>query len=244
AIAGLSLFAASMSRCSPGATAPAIGVGERREAALSSSDSDRRVLHRGPEARWSFHGQSGQRISILAESYEFDVCLVLLDSQNQRVAFAEDNAGFFNARLNQVLKRDETLTIVVAGTNVDQAGTYWLTVDEDLAEVDWSRPSIEAYYRNGLEWASREKNRRAECWLDLGMGKYLAERRAWDEAERYLSAAQSSGEESGFIYGRYAVALERGSLSARRRKYDQALSEFQAAHDLSEQLQGKLEAEA
>src|SRR5262249_26289051 len=129
AIAGLSLFAASMSRCSPGATAPAIGVGERREAALSSSDSDGRVLHRGPEARWSFHGLSGQRISILAESYEFDVCLVLLDSQNQRVAFAEDNAGFFNARLNQVLKRDETLTIVVAGTNVDQAGTYWLTVD-------------------------------------------------------------------------------------------------------------------
>jgi len=75
-------------------SATAIEVGERREAVLRERGSGRRELGRGPEARWSFHGRGGQKVSIKAESYEFDVCMALLDPQGKRIAFADDNGGF------------------------------------------------------------------------------------------------------------------------------------------------------
>src|SRR5437868_302188 len=222
----------------------AIEVGERREAVLRERGSGRRELGRGPEARWSFHGRGGQKVSIKAESYEFDVCMALLDPQGKRIAFADDNGGFSNAQIDTTIDSEGAFTVVVGGVDEDQFGNYSVAVYEGDHPVDWSRSAIEAYYKHGIEWAEQHDNNRAKSWLNLGLGHYLAERRNWDEAERYYVESFSQADQGRFYYGKWAAALQRGALFARRRRFDQALSEFQSALETSKSLRASDEAES
>jgi CHAT domain-containing protein len=221
----------------------AIRPGDRYEGVLRQSDPIRRTAPTAPENRWVFEGQKGQQITIAAESYEFDVYLLLLDPERQQITWADNNAGLFNAWVRATLPATGLYTVVVCGANADQFGTYWLSLEEGAREVDLDQPAVESFYRRGIKWGERTGNRRAISWLNLGMAQYLRERRQWDRAEKYYAESLESARSCDFLYGRYAVALDHSRLFTRRRVYDQAVSQLEQALELSKQLRGGAEAE-
>ncbi|MBI3949134.1 MAG: CHAT domain-containing protein [Acidobacteria bacterium] len=221
-----------------------IHPGERHRDLLGNFDPLRAKPPRGPERHWAFDGHAGQRITISAESYEFDTYLLLLDPQRQQLAWSDNNGWFFNARIRATLPWTGRYKVVVCGANADQNGTYWLSLEEGDHQVDWNESTIAAYYRHGIEWAEREANGRAVSWLNLAMGQYCRERRRWQRAEEYYAKSLAAAEQAGFLYGQWAVALERGTLLTERKRYDQAVGELQRALDLGKELRASDQAEA
>jgi CHAT domain-containing protein len=222
-------------------------LGQRHPDTLHASDPIRAVTPRGPERRWAFEGRAGQSVIIAADSYEFNTSLLLFDPRGQQIAWSDDNGGFFNARMSARLPVNGRYTVIVCGANADHFGTYWLSLEEG-AQVDqvrhWSEPEVLAYYQRGMAWAEGEKNQRAVSWLNVALGEYFRERRQWKRAEEHYGKSQAAAEASGFLYGQWAVALERGRLLARRMRFDQAIGELQRALALSQKLRAVDDAEA
>jgi CHAT domain-containing protein/tetratricopeptide (TPR) repeat protein len=221
-----------------------ISLNDRRQGVLSQSDPIRTELPRGRESRWSFDGRSGQRIAIQAESYEFDVYLLLLDPKGKQLAWSDDNGGFANADIETLLENTGRYTAIVCGANADQFGTYWLSVSEGERRIDLTRSGAENYFSKGIEWSQRENSSRGRSWLNLMLGQYFAQRRDWNEAEKHFSDSVQEAPKTEFTYCQWAVALERGKMFARRRRYDQAIRHFQQALEISKQLRAAQEAEA
>jgi CHAT domain-containing protein len=219
-------------------------LGERLQDSLSQSGPIRTEPPRGPERRYAFDGQAGQKVTILAESYEFNVYLQLLNPSDQQIAWADDNGWFFNARIRATLPETGRYTVIVSGTSTDQFGTYWLSLEEGDREVEWNKSAVEAYYRRGIEWAEREGNQHAVSWVNLAMGQYFRERRQWERAEEHYAKSVAAAERAGFLYGQLAVALERGTLLTERKRYGEAVGELQQALELSKKLQAADQAEA
>lgn len=221
----------------------AISPGSRLEGILQEFGRIRRDPPRGPEAQWVLDGSAGQEVTLAAESYEFDVYMLLLDSLGRQIAWADNNGGFFNARIVTRLPSTGRYTVVVCGANAEQFGTYWLSLDDGEHEFDWSRAAAESYYQGASEWAERLASPRAASWISLGMGQYCAQRKEWDRAEEYYSQSLAHARKDDFTYCQWAVAIERGRLFARRRRYEQAVDEFQRALELSHILRSSHEAE-
>jgi len=97
-----------------------IHLGQRYEGVLRATDQVRAEPPRGPESRWVFDGQAGQRITIAAESCEFDVYLLLIDPRGREVAWSDDNGWFFNARIRATLPATGRYAVIVSGANADQ----------------------------------------------------------------------------------------------------------------------------
>jgi CHAT domain-containing protein/tetratricopeptide (TPR) repeat protein len=201
-------------------------------------------MPRGPENRWIFEGRTGQGITITAESYEFDIHLLLNDPQGRRIAWSDASGCLLGARIHTVLPADGMYTAALCGVNADHYGRYWLALDEGDQPADWTRSDVEAYYGRGIVWARRTGNSRALSWLNLGEGRFLRQQRKFGEAEKCYSASMASAIQAGFEYGQWAVKLETGRLLARRMRYDEALSEFQSALELSKKLRAPEDAEA
>ena len=136
----------------------AIRPGDRREGMLGQSDPLRSQSPMAAESRWMFEGLKGQQITIAAESYEFDIYLLLLDPQSRQITWADNNAGFFNARVRATLPATGVYSVVVCGANADQFGAYTLSLEEGDREVDFDQPAIESFYRRGIEWGERMAN--------------------------------------------------------------------------------------
>jgi CHAT domain-containing protein len=131
----------------------------------------------------------------------------------------------------------------VCGTNADQFGTYWVSFHEGDRKSDWTQAAAEAYYSAGKEWGERLKSSRALSWMSLGMGRYFMQRSQWELAEKYYEDSVARAGDNNFVYGQWAAALERGRLFVRRRRYDQAVGEFQSALELSKRLRASEETE-
>ena len=237
------LVVSSLCGCQTNSFIGVILPGERREGVLRESNRIRSEVPMGREARWSFEGSKGQRMVINARSFEFDVFLLLVDPQGSRVAQGDNNAGFFNARINTLLELDGRYTILVCGANEDQFGAYSVTLEDGDREVDWSRAAAESFYDEGVEWGRRAGSARAISWMNLGLGQYFSKRRLWEEADRHYVQSRSEAERHGLAYCQWAVAIERGRLFARRRLFEQAVSELQEALRLSKTLAARAEAE-
>jgi CHAT domain-containing protein len=217
--------------------------GQRSEGTLGESDPIRSGLPLARKNHWILEGSKGQQITITVESYEFDAYLLLLDPLNHQIAWADNNGGFFNAQIRLALPSTGRYTVVVSGANADQFGTYWLSLEEGDHEADLGRAAAESFYREGIAWGDRMKNPRAISWLNLGMAQYLRERGERDEAEKYYARALEIAEGAGFVYGRWAAALDRCRLFTRRLAYDQAARQLEQALGLSRQLSSRDEAE-
>ena len=220
-----------------------VQLGERCEGRLRESDPMRSEAPIAVEDRWAFEGAKGQQITIAGESYEFDIYLLLLDPQGRQVTWADNNAGFFNARVRATLPANGLYTVVVCGANEDQFGAYYLSLFEGDREPDLDRPAMESFYGQGIEWGERTANCRAIGWLNLGMAQYLRERGSWDEAEKYYARSHEGAISCNFLYGRFAAALDHSRLFTRRRAYNQAVSRLEEALELSRQLRASAEAE-
>ncbi len=221
-----------------------IHLDERREGTFRPRDPIRRAPPRGPAHRWAFNGQAGQQITIIAESYEFDTYLLLIDPRGEQIAWSDDSDGLFNARIRATLPAAGRYRVIVCGVNADQYGTYWLSLEEGDREADWSEEAVSTYYRRGIEWAERRKSRRALSWVNLAVGRYFRERRQWERAEQHYAQSLTAAREADFLYGQWAVALERGTLLTQRMRYDQAVGELQRALELGRKLRAADQAEA
>jgi CHAT domain-containing protein len=222
-----------------------IALGNRLEDRLPRSDETSGGLVKASESRWLFNGRKGERVRLEGESYEFGVSMRLLDPMNRQIAMGDHNRGFFNAGIITILPVTGKYTMIVGGSNADQMGTYWLSLQEGDSEVDWSQSAAESFYRRGIQWAEESGSTRAACWLNLGMGLFLRQRGDRNEAERYYSEGlRFCNEKSDFTYGRWAIAIERGRLFKRLRSFDRALEEFQLALEMSKELRSPQEAEA
>jgi CHAT domain-containing protein len=221
-----------------------IRLGEQYQARLDKSDPIRVEPPRGPEHRWVFDGQARQKVTIVAESYDCDTYLLLVDSRGRQIAWGDDNGGLFNPRIVTTLPATGRYTVIVCGANADQYGTYWLSFTEgDHVGTDSSLYPL-AYYQRGIEWAEQKKNQRAVSWLNLAMGKYFRERRQWAQAEEHYAQSLAAAERAGFWYGQWAVTLERGTLLTQRMRFDQAVAELHRARELSKKLRAADQAEA
>ncbi len=224
---------------------PVIAIGDRLEGRLLGSDETPGGAAKGPENRWVFNGRAGEAITLAGESYEFDISLQLLDPVGRQIAWSDDNRGFFNAAIVMSLPVTGKYSVIVKGANADRVGTYWLSLQRGDKEEDWSQSAAESYYQGGIQWAEDAGSKRAACWLNLGMGLFFRQRREWDQAEKYYAESlRRCDEKEDFPYGRWAVAVERGQLFARRRLFDRAVAEFQRALELSKNLVDAQEAEA
>jgi CHAT domain-containing protein len=221
-----------------------IRVGEHREGMLRRSDPIRSKTPRGPDAHWTLQGMSGQDITIWAESYEFDVYLLLLDPLGRTLAWNDNTGGFFGARVETTLHSTGLYSIVVCGANADQYGTYWLSAETDGPKPDWSPATLEDYHGHGLEWSERNAKSRAASRLALELGRYHASKRDWDRASRYYAQSLARAEEDDYIYGQWAARVEKGRLLARRTRYDQAIDEFESALELKGDLRASADAKA
>lgn len=222
----------------------AISVGDRVEGSLLESDPSPTEALGGPANRWIFDGRAGEEITITEESYEFDAYLLLLDPERRQIARADDNGGFFNAVITTILPATGRYTVVVSGANADQFGAYWLSLQHGRSEVDWTQSGAQAYYDQSIKWAELSNSERALSWVSLGMGHYFRIRRQWDEAEKhYADSIGHCGDSDKFAYTRWAVALERGRMFARRRLFDQAVRELERALELSKRLRASQEGE-
>ncbi|HJQ69033.1 MAG TPA: CHAT domain-containing protein [Blastocatellia bacterium] len=220
-----------------------IRLGDRSEGALRPSDPLRGEAPIAAESRWAFEGSKGQQVTIAAQSYEFDIYLLLLDPQGRQITWADNNGGFFNARVRATLPAAGLYTVVVCGANADQYGSYSLSLDEGDREIDLDQGAAESFYREGIEWGERMASGRAIGWMNLGMAQYLRERGAGDAAEKYYARSAESAISSNFLYGRFAVALDHSRLFTRRRAYNQAVSKLEEALELSRQLKASADAE-
>jgi CHAT domain-containing protein len=224
-----------------GSSERVITIGDRLEGHVLSLNTK---LGKGPESRWVLNGRSGQKVTLVGESYEFSVCLRLLDPMGSQIAWSDDNRSFFNASIAASLPVTGKYTVIVCGPNTDQNGIYWLSLQEGNNEADWSQSAAESYYQRGIQWAESMGSNRAACWVNLGMGLFFKQRRELDQAEKYYAESlRRCDEKDVFPYGRWAIAVERGRLFARRRSFDRAVAEFKRALDLSKNLQDAQDAE-
>lgn len=220
-----------------------IHLGERREGLLLESDPIIKEIPTGPESRWVFEGQQGQRITLSSESYEFDIYLSLLGPLDRQIGWSHNNGCFFNARIQITLPITGQYTAVVCGANADQFGTYWVSLEAGNHEVDWSESAVESYYRQGIEWCERTGSDRGASWLALGMAQYFKDRRRWDKAETYYAYSLAKAQQSDFLYGQWAVALDRSRLLIRHRQGGPAVSQLELASELSKRLKSAGQAE-
>src|SRR5712692_4166411 len=64
------------SGCRPANPDRTLHPGDHREGLLRQSERMGSELPRGPESHWFFQGWNGRRVTLAAESYEFDVYLL------------------------------------------------------------------------------------------------------------------------------------------------------------------------
>jgi CHAT domain-containing protein len=241
---GLIILAGLAQGCSQSPSAQAIRFEQRQEDVLRASNPAHLESPRGPERWWRFDGQAGQKITLAADSYEFNVYLRLVDPGGQQIAWADDNGWFFNARIRAQLPTTGQYTVIVSGASEDHFGTYWLSLEAGDRETDWNESAIATYYQKGLEWAERQQNQRAVSWLNLALGQYFRERRQWQRAEDHFTKSLTAAEQAGFTYGQWAVALERGTMLTQRMRYAEALGELQKAEELGKKLRATDQADA
>ena len=218
-------------------------MGERREGLLRETDPIINDIPPGPQSRWNFEGMQGQRITLSSESYEFDIYLLLLDPLDRQVGWSDNNGSFFNARIQITLPMTGRYTAVVCGANADQFGTYWVSLQEGDQKVDWDEAAIESYYKQGIQWCERSASQRGASWLSLSMAHYFRDRRQWYKAEEYYADSLAKAQQANFVYGQWAVALDRCRLLIRLRREGQAVSELELALELSKKLRDARQAE-
>ncbi|MFP5265327.1 MAG: CHAT domain-containing protein [Blastocatellia bacterium] len=220
-----------------------IPMGERREGFLRQNDPVIKDVPPGPQARWTFDGQQGQQVTLSAESYEFDIYLLLFDQRDRQVGWGDNNGRFFNAQIQLTLPATGRYTALVCGVNADQYGTYWISLESGCQEVSWERAAVESYYLDGMKWCERKASRRGASRLNLGFAEYFRERKQWDEAEKYYAESLENARKCDFVYGEWAVALARSRLLIRRRQGGPAVSQLELALDLSKKLKSAAQAE-
>jgi CHAT domain-containing protein len=75
------------------------------------------------------------------------------------------------------------------------------------------------------------------------MAQYFRERRQWDKAEKYYADSLAKAQQTDFVYGQWAVALDRSRLLTRRRQAGPAVSQLKLALELSKKLKSSSQAE-
>ncbi|HXF05564.1 MAG TPA: CHAT domain-containing protein [Blastocatellia bacterium] len=221
-----------------------IHLDQHYDAVLTESDPLRRRPPLGHEHRWRFDGQQGQPITLTAESYEFDTYLVLLDPKGREIAWNDDEGWFFNAQICTTLPVTGRYTVIVSGAMADHYGSYRLSLRAGHHARPWDEDRVRAYYERGRQWAEQRRSQRAISLLNLALGQFFRERRQWKQAEIYFARSRQVAEQAGFLFGQWAVALERGTMLTDRRRYDEALGELERALTLSARLRAAGEAEA
>lgn len=221
-----------------------IRLGERVEAVLHPQDSFDPASVCGPKQFWTFYAEAGQRITLTVTSYEFDPSVHLLGPWGRPIGWSEDDDWFFTARVRATVPVSGQYTAIVCGTNADQYGTYWIALRQGDEAPLWQEADVRAFFHRGVEWAERQKNKRALSWLHLAFGRYLREHRQWAEAEAHYAQSLSAAKEAGFLYGQWALGLERAALLARHLQYERAIAELERALDLARNTRAARYAEA
>lgn len=209
---------------------------ELREALLRPQDSFTPGSVCGPKHFWSFQAEAGQRITLTVTSYEFDPSVQLLGPWGRPIGWNDDDDWFFTARVRATLPMSGRYTAIVCGTNADQYGTYWITLQQGEQEPPWREADVFAFFQRGLEWAERQQNKRAQSWLHLALGRYLREHRRWKEAETHYAQSERLAREAAFSYGQWFLGLERAALLARRLQYEEAIAELERMLTLAKDL--------
>lgn len=213
-----------------------VRVGEICEGFLRQSDwIGGAVPNVRPE--WTFHGAAGQQVTVSAMSLELNPFLVLLDPRGHQIAWDDDSGWFFNARMRIVLPASGQYTVLVRGVDADQQGSYWLSIEPGHREAPTRDVDVAAYYKRGTRLAAREGNLRAIGWLNLAAGNWMRDRQRCALAENFYAVSRMAAARPGFLYGMWAVALERSTLLAQQLRYDRAVAELERARRLGERLE-------
>lgn len=221
--------------------ARALGVGEMHPDVLLPTDPLSRGPFHGPQREWVIEGRTGEPIVLAVESFEFDSFLILADSSGRIIAASDDSGGFMNAKVAVTLPQTGRYTITVGGTDPEQYGAYrvFAFVNDQTAERD-----VRSYLARGLRWASRKGSRRAECLVNVAAARRFREMGNWREASERLNKARAASARSGFVFGRWAAALESGTLAARTMDFGHAMAELRSALALARQMPASPAAEA
>lgn len=96
--------------------------------------------------RYVFSGNSGQRVTIVLESQDFDPYLILLNSEGKRISENDDiSRRDRNARLSIVLPTTGTYTVVANSYESGTTGGYALKIERDtLLSAEASAAAITA----------------------------------------------------------------------------------------------------
>ena len=236
ALAALFLAAVLIRGDGPMSRSIRIRLGERRSGALLQSDRIRLEPPRGRQSRMIFNGTAGQKITVIGQSYEFPVFLILTGPNGAELGWSDDGDGLFGARISTELPDSGRYTVSVCAEGSSQYGTFWISVEEGRRGADLSHAAVRAYYDNGMEWALRVGNKRAASWLSLRMGKYLSGTGRRAEADQFYSDSLVHSRSCGWYYAEICAQLERARSMRRRLRYSEAADELQAALETSSRL--------
>lgn len=81
-----------------------------------------------PSARYTLQGRTGDMVTIIANSTDFDVFLTLLDPSMVEVASDDDSAGGTDAQISVILPAEGLYTIIVDSYNRISTGAFTLSV--------------------------------------------------------------------------------------------------------------------
>ncbi len=217
-----------------------LAAGEMHSDVLLATDPVKRGPFRGPQREWGFKGRSGETLVFTVESFELDTFLILTDPSGRMIGQSDDSGGFMNARVEITLPKTGCYAITVGGTDPEQCGAYRLAaLHKDPAEQD-----VHRYLARGTRYASRRGSQRAACLVNVAAAKRLREMGDWRQASDCLQSAAVAADRSGFAYGRWAAALESGTLAARTMNFGRAMTELRRALDVARRLPASTAAES
>ncbi|MBI2838035.1 MAG: CHAT domain-containing protein [Acidobacteria bacterium] len=215
-------------------------AGEMHSDVLLPSDPVKRGPFRGPQREWGFEGRAGEHLVLTVESFELDSFLILADPSGRIIGQSDDSGGFMNAMVEVTLPQTGRYAITVGGTDPEQYGAYRLAafhknpVDRD----------VQRYLARGRRYTSRRGSQRAECLVNVAAAKRFREMGDWRQASDCLQTAAAAADRSGFVYGKWAAALESGTLAARTMDFGRAMTDLRHALDVARRLPAGTAAEA
>lgn len=161
------------------------------------------------EARYTFTGKTGDKITLTLKSSDFDPFLQLQESDGTEIASNDDFGGSLNATVAATLPADATYTVIVSSTN--GAGRYELTLEvEALALIS---------YGEVIEGELSEEHQTRDYSFNASMGEVITITLESDDFNPYLSLREwyteyaavwddDSGTGTNSFIGPYTVPLD------------------------------------
>ncbi|MGG6295630.1 tetratricopeptide repeat protein [Leptolyngbya sp. AN02str] len=210
-----------------------------------------------------FEGQSGQTVTIVMESLEFDPNLTLLNPQIERMGQNDDDHTFGDGNGNAVmtitLPTTGTYAIAAGASSAQSNGKYMLTVlqgtEPRFSDVAQRQAQARSLYQQGRQQANRGEyqsalrlyeqavaiyqeigDRRGEGTTFNNMGLAYSGLRNYAQALNYYQQALSRHRAIGNRRGEGITFNNMGSVYTDLEDYQQALNHYQQALNIRREI--------